>query len=446
MGKFTTSLKRALLSGVAFVAFAVSANAGATYSGHYTTITTNPTGKGKVYVSDKKASDPSTIEYKDEAVIKFVSSENLIYVYAQPATGWKLAGYAYGAFNEETAEFDYDYSYLYKGNPAELTVSSSVTDDPDYSGTSDSTKVVELLKKQLDPTSSYQAVFTHVTVATVEGLDILGSATIDKLANDVNDVVTIEAIPNTESNQNCKFANWTVDGKVVSTDAQLTITVKDTATYVAHFTADNAKTIDFGEGKYLPVYPGDVTRLDFTTNVKALYFISDSCAFNSVDGDDNSIKVLDGAGAPAMNATILYGKGEAIVVTSPEEYGSVNDTYIGAWAKEESKVADLDPNHQYYTFDTNNAVFNKLDASGIIAADQFYLALPDSAWKKQSLTAAPAKINLNNPLVVNAISNVVAAPAAVKKGIYTIDGVRVARPEREGLYVIDGKKVLYRKK
>lgn len=441
------TFKRVLALLVVAVSFVLNAKAGSTWYAYYAQLNAYPTGAGQVYLSPDYDLDPAAItDWKDVDEKEFVALSGDINGYAKPAAGWILAGFSEATFDENGENPTFSEEIVVRGNPGALTVPSTVTDDAAGTGESDSTTVSGMMP--LDPNGVFYAIFTHVVAEVAAGQDLLGEVEISKVSNNIGDQVTLTATPGSDY-PNTKFEKWTLGGQTVSTSATLQVTVQDTARYVAHFTSDAAETIDFGEGKYMMLYPGDNTNISIPSNVQTLTFVADSMHLASVDGKNTYAQPLvAGYNIMAGDPVIVYGEGEATLVREETDEAYPNEASLNHWAAEATPVASLPVGYAYYTFDTASATLHLQEAGATIAAGQVYVAVPDTCYK--SLASAPAIIYLSpEAAVTNGIGGVAAAPTAAKaatKGIYTLDGRRVEAMRESGVYVFDGRKVVYRKK
>lgn len=430
-----STLKKTLLSIVAVMACTVSANAAATYYAYYERLVAYPTGAGQVYINENSTSDEIT--WTDEAETQFVNTYGGAYGYAKPADGWIFAGFSKAGGNAANGEYLYSDSIVTTENPGYLSIESTVTDDPNGTS-SDSSKVAGMMP--LDPTCQHYAIFTHVTAEVAPGQSTLGSTTISKVSNKIDDEITLTATPETGST----FSKWAVkkgdDYEDVSTEPVLNITVSDTARYVAFFKNPNATDYNLKEGEYLMIYPGDSTDISIPSNYYTENYYGDSVRL----AKDNSYvtRYIAGYNLSASNAFIVRGKGFGTFVSSPASYTYKNNT-LTIWSGDNGvKVDTLDKAHKYYTY-TDNA-FKLASDDDVIAANQVYLGLPDSLLTNAGIDA-PEIIYISPETVTTGISGIKSVKQ-IANGIYTIDGVRQSAVKEDGLYIIDGRKVLYRRK
>ena len=128
--EFTFVFRRLALVFTAVLAFAANAEAGSTWYAYYTRLAAYPTGQGTVYASenynDVNASDLAN--YSAEQDLKFTATTGMFYGFAQPAAGYKLAGFSQ-ATADENGEFVFSDSIISTSLHATLMASSSYTDN-----------------------------------------------------------------------------------------------------------------------------------------------------------------------------------------------------------------------------------------------------------------------------------------------------------------------------
>lgn len=177
------------------------------------TATAQPTGAGKVYVSESNT-EPKSTDYEDTKVL--ITSEKStqqaasteFYLYAKPAEGY--------LFDKWTkADGTTEVSRQKSTSTGTLTSSSTDKSNPAEYG--------------------YIAHFSKAgDVYVVSEDEKIGTVGIDKPKNTVGDAVTLTAYPDMFSGT---FKAWTKDGKVVSTQNPYTFTVDEASKgkYVATF-------------------------------------------------------------------------------------------------------------------------------------------------------------------------------------------------------------------
>lgn len=426
-----------------------TASAGDVYFAYYADLEAYPTGAGKVYASQEEVADPSEItSWADQTEMKIVGTSAQYYAYAQPADGWIHVGFSTADFDADKEPVFNDY-VTHTGNPAVISLQSAITDDPEGQN-SDSLTV--LAKMPIQYNNVHYALFTHVAAQYAPGQNELGTISVTPLCNDIGDEVTLSAEAATDgTHPNARFDRWTLNGQTVSTDPELTITVTDTAHYVAHFTADDATIIDFGNGSYRFFYPGEDADVTIPENVSLVQFLPDSFVIARPSDFQSAMGVYTSsynvsAGTPAL----LYGVGEATIIASPYGATPVNPSLLNRWSGSGVSTADLDLLHHYYTFDDATLTLNKVE--GNIEPNTVYVALPDTTWSGKTdpttgrrLSEAPEVIYLSNAQPVATSIGRPHTTATQPRGIYTLDGRRVSTMSDEGVYIIDGRKIIYRK-
>lgn len=435
--------KRFVLALVAVVSFAVNANAGSTFYAYYDKLVSYPTGAGTVYATTEYSTTPTDDQYASEQEWKQVSTAGSYYAFAKPTAGWLFASISAAtpevdANGEPTGNFVYSDSIVATGNPAYVELSSNITDDA-QGEKSDSSTVAGMMP--LDPITQHYAIFTHVIPELYPGQGAtMGAVKIDKVSNNIGDQVTMTATPA----KGATFEKWMLskNGEFsdVSTDATLTITVSDTAHYVAKFTAPFAEDVDFGNGECRFYYPGDSTDITIPKTFRTISFQANNLTKDSLKKFTATYQM------PAGNACILYGKGKGTLVSVHNDYPYADRNSLNRWSGDAGvKVDTLDKSHAYYTFDLKTAVLSH--TTGTIDAKQTYVAVPDTALTKVGYTVetAPATL-LTGATDVTAGIEGIHVVKQVAPGIYTIDGRRLDAMRQNGLYIVDGKKVLFRKK
>lgn len=196
------------------VAFVLPSWAGGTDYYYKVTATAQPTGAGKVYVSESNT-EPKSTDYEDTKVL--ITSEKStqqaasteFYLFANPAEGY--------VFDKWTkADSTTEVSRQKNTSTGTLTSSSKEESKPAEYG--------------------YIAHFSKAgDVYVVSEDETIGTAGIDNPKNTVGDAVTLTAYPDMFSGT---FKAWTKDGKVVSTQNPYTFTVDEASKgkYVATFT------------------------------------------------------------------------------------------------------------------------------------------------------------------------------------------------------------------
>ena len=195
------------------VAFVLPSWAGGTDYYYKVTATAQPTGAGKVYVSEFNT-EPKSTDYEETKVLitsgkstqQAASME--FYLFAKPAEGY--------VFDKWTKDDGTTEVSKQKSTSTGMLTSSS--------------------KEESNPAKyGYIAHFSKAgDVYVVSEDETIGTAGIDKPKNTVGDAVTLTAYPDMFSGT---FKAWTKDGKVVSTQNPYTFTVDEASKgkYVATF-------------------------------------------------------------------------------------------------------------------------------------------------------------------------------------------------------------------
>ena len=426
------------------------------YYWFYDRVEAAPTGKGVVYAAESSDPQPAENDYQESVEVKFSAQgypDDDIYAWAKPAEGYQFAGWFSSATDETTLEellSDAD-------SAATLDVTTASVSEDEFANAWGFT-----------PDDTLYGIFTKVVVQAPD-VDCVGSATISKVANDTGDEITLTATP---ANETVKFDYWLdSEGNKVETNPY-TFTVSDVETYKAHFSGDSIITIDFGEGKYIPfssIYSASFTSgiteysyvktTSFTENGQTYLYDETTNTWGYYDDDYNFIEY---PGTPQLESTyaliewasyidydagtgiILYGEGEQYIVFHKDEDPDPYPSFIVGTAEGAVNIAELPAADEegnaitYYTF--NGTDFEKA-TSGIVEQGECYLALDASHHP------LPDKIPFTEDVeeLAGIDAPTVDAPAALAapavKGIYTIDGKRIARPIKGAINIIDGKKV-----
>ncbi|MCM1348008.1 MAG: hypothetical protein NC338_01235 [Firmicutes bacterium] len=151
-----------------------------------------------------------------------------------------------------------------------------------------------------------EAQSTTVTVAVAEGQSEMGTVSIEGVEGNsvaTTGEVTIKAAANT--NNGAKFMNWTVNGEVVSTEADYTFTPTEDATYVANFgwTINYQASTDNGSIEVLngdavvasgdAVAPGTVVTINVTP--------AEGKHLESLTANGRTLTVTDGTATYTVN-------------------------------------------------------------------------------------------------------------------------------------------------
>lgn len=456
MMKISTSFAKRLLTLVVFmVTVATTASAFSdTWYACYVQVDAYPSGAGTVYADENDPTNNVFVatddEYQSSIEAQFASKFKTMYVSVKPAEGWTLIGFTEGFEDQKTGDIIYKDSIVATGNPAFLNLNSDVTTetiDPTTGQVTPDDSLTVINSMPLDPNNYFRAIFSHVYGVVVENQDQLGEVVSSKLVNDLGDQVTLTA---RTLDPEAVFDYWTKDEseEPVSTNPELTVTVTGIAKYVAHFKHKQDLTIDFGEGGYYVLYDeGFNYSVPKGTNGFGVSEYNTLTENNDVNAYYTEPVLYTGPTyAWGNSVNLLYGKGKvklSVISRTKEAKGpSEYDTF--QWSGEKGVDVDtLSTQKKYYLFDAETETFNL--KKGVIAPETFYLALSIDVFEEQE-TEAPATIKFDKEAVLSGIAAVKTAKPADKKGIYTLDGRRVATITRDGIYLRNGKKVVIRTK
>ena len=198
-----------------------------------------PTGAGTVYTdfgkeSEEKKDYAATSEFKRTEPV----STSDAFIWAKPAEGYMLAGYARDNGNQI-----YDRDADLQVKVRDDGYFTAIYDHNSFKGNS-TTEATELAEEALSqmttPTDYIFAVFTKGVVARVAEDQIgCGNAYADKLYTEPGDQVTLTAYGDSRSDYGTeyfKFDHWTdSSGNTVGTEREMTVTVSGPEIYYAHF-------------------------------------------------------------------------------------------------------------------------------------------------------------------------------------------------------------------
>lgn len=185
------------------LAIMISLNASALEKKYYYKTTVSATGGGKVYASPDR-STPSDGVYNTEDSI--VNNDSVIYLFAKPDQGKAFEKWTYDGKS-------------YTDNPQRIVYS-------------------EKIEKADDAINHvFIASFAPAAVSVVSENTALGSVSIDKANNAVNDVVTLTAKPYTNTFNGCALEGWYINGEAqpvsISNPYTFTITNDNQGEYTA---------------------------------------------------------------------------------------------------------------------------------------------------------------------------------------------------------------------
>ena len=353
---------------------------------------------------------------------------------ATPNEGWIFAGYS-------ACTKDVDGTHLFNDNIISRAEKSDISMNSKISDKDLSTAQNNF---PLSPDTTFYALFTHVAVDVCTGQDSLGTAKISKVCNDINDEVTLTATP--KNAEHTQFDYWIKKetGEKITTNP-LTLIVADTAHYQAHFTSDLAKTINFPEeGGYAMIYSDKAFMLPSNASICTFnYSTLDSLRYNTDKKIFYQKPFISTYQGLAHEPYIMQGYGEVTLFLTDEGESSASSNLL-AWSGEsEINISELPVTKHYYSVNFDKQQFELLPENATVPAKTIYLALPNERYEVYGVTEAPAIIYWNNPDTSTGIVSVQQNVAeAAPKGIYNIQGQKVAKMTGNGLYIVNGKKVI----
>ena len=457
MFTFLRSINRMLAIAVFLGAVSPAFAGGDGYYDYYAELNAYPTGAGTVYASTQSSETvppADGINFFDftkpaeQVTVKYYAKNISSYSYqghAIPAKGWIFAGFS-GATRDAENAFVFSDNVTVIDNPGDLGITATVKNNDEASA---------LTNFPLTPDTTHYAIFTHVAPRVAVGQDKLGTATISKICNNLNDNVTLTA---TATNaKTTKFDYWinkTTKQKI--NDNPLNIQITDTAYYEAHFLCDSAIYLNFpDEGGYQIFYNEYMMDIPTNVSVKNFNYQADYISYNElIKGDslcyDQSSKnfydepTATGYQIYGSQPYIIYGKGECTLVKQDKKTAEENTRSLLRWSGESGlNTTTLGVTNHGYSIDLDKQVFNLLPDNSEIPANTAFLVLPNERYKVFGVADAPKVIYWSlaaaNP---TGITNLNSEKEVAKKGIYTIDGKKLNSISHNGLYIIDGKKVL----
>lgn len=433
------------LSLFCLILFSLSAYSNSEYYYFFTEFHTYPSGKGKIYVSDDKSIDPSTItDWKDEMEIEECSwsiGGKDYYVYGK-SDDYFITGVAEGTRPDETSDWtpktDENGNIVIKNQdtPPRYSPSSNIHDK-------DSLTCVS--KAPMFPTHCAYLLFTRVAAKVATGYKNFGSVTCSKVINDTGDNITLEAVP---ADERCHFTHWVrkSDGGKVETNP-LPVTVSGKEEYTAYFSCDSATVINEPNGGFMIWYSENSNTITGPGVAISYSFAQDS--LKQADNNAWYVGKRTNTGSSLYTATpqILYVEGEVFVCNTPQYNEAYNlSKPLAQWSGESGVPAsEISEGLVYYAVDIENNCFVKLsDVSSGIAPKTMYLALSESMFEGN----VPEKIywSAEDASTATGISTVDVKAAARLGRIYNINGIKVKSLGRDGIYIIDGKKVIHKNK
>ena len=450
---FTTLLKGTTLFVAMLLSTAASfAGGDSGYYWFYSQISAYPTGKGTVY-ADTSSVAPQAADYAETVDVKYVqqgSSYGTAYVYAKPADDYLFAGW----YTTSASGTDSLLSTL----PATSLSLTTSTSSESYD---------ELVDDyySITPEETINAVFAKVIARLASGHEYMGTVSIDNIANDNGDAVTLTAVDTLE---NTTFDYWLDSKGTKYTDNPLSVTVNGTETYTAYFSNPNALTLDFGEGKliafsssYSAYLPTAITGYKATNTTTGFYdengnyidYDEYEAAWGYYDYNEEtgeSTFVTYSGTIPEREASwqfssfgynytqgtgaVFYAVGTQTILLYNDEYAYEYDTnYLVGTLDDAVDIASLattDENGNTLTFYVLEGDKFVKSTSGTVEAGSAYLALPSDQYPAyEEITAGD----------ITPVKSIMTSAPTQKTGTYDLSGRKVSNPTH-GLYIINGKK------
>lgn len=225
------------------------------------------------------------------------------------------------------------------------------------------------------------------------------------------------------------YNNETNAAFTLTTSATITISGGDNSKCLDYIyivrTGDAEETIALGDNTYSTYC--SAAALDFTDNDAVTAYTA------AVNDEGTAVTLTEVTQVPANTGIILKKTGTATeatvkVIASAAEVE--NNQLVAVLEADKVDAATVNAANGYVLY---NDQFCKLadTATGYIPAGKAYLTAP---------TTSKAKLAIGIP---TAVSTIAAPTAAGDNAIYTLQGVRVAKPAQKGLYIVGGKKVLF---
>ena len=362
MKQFLLSSKRMALALVATMAtLSAFATTDENYYWHYNDVTAYPTGKGTVYGTDVYGAEPTAEQYAETSTVQFVVQgmpSRSVYLYAQPAEGYLFAGW-YGDGGNTLISLD---------NPASVTDNCKIStadydeENPNYG---------------FEPDTVFYGYFAKVVIGYKPNQEKLGTATIDKVANDLGDEVTLTATPN-ETYQSV-FAGWVKEGTTDTIKTNpLTLKVTEAAKYNAYFTSPYAQTVIFPEDEdgYM-IYSNNTYWSQLPDNFNTMSFYGAN--FN--ESRDTINAQIAGYGIYRATGFIIYGRGEGTIVSDPESTTQQPDSanLLKPAGPYGTDITELPQNNgeKYYVWNESKRYFQRAN-EGYLPVGSAYLSINDT--------------------------------------------------------------------
>lgn len=446
-----------LLLAITFIYLASTSNAQAGdaegYFDYYATVSSYPSGAGKVY-AEVYGSDITTTNELDEPFadmstpadsieVMYIAKDNdkqSFFAYAEPAEGWSFLG-----FSADTRDADNNFvinnNVIANYSGAMLDISPSINAE-------------DLISAQMlfpmAPDTAYHALFARVVPQIAVGQEGLGSVSSSIQCNDIGDNINLTATPNDP--EHTRFDYWiNKNTGEKSTENPLNITVDGQAYYEAHFRCDSAIVLNFPEeGGYKIFYCDSSVTIPSNVEVKTFNYTAgeygDSVRYKSDTKQFYQEPSSAGYSNYAHQPVILYGTGEATLLKTLDGDDPFSQSYF-RWSGESGvNVSDLTVLNHYYTVNLEAQQFELLDDEATIPANTIYWALPNERYEVYGVNDAPKVIYWYEPTTdgIKATSSTGNEHAGKKnvQGIFNLQGQKVSKLTSKGIYIINGKKVI----
>lgn len=446
---FKSAGKKVALSALAVMVSAV-ASATPKWYAYYVDVQPYPAGAGVVYATPEENVDEAAItgwgediELQEVVQINSIYLPHKYYCYGKSDQGYIVAGLAKGVDPNEDGTWipqtDENGGIVICNTSSPLYLEA--TTPTEYDDETSATNAAPLF-----PTECAFVVFTHVAVKGVNGEASLGKVNIDKVVNELGDVVSISATP---ADERCSFAYWTKKSTGEKyTDNPMSIQVTEADEYIGHFACDSAAYFNIPEGGYIVWYnenrytlPEGAISWSFLDNSESTQYFFDQ---SSAEGRMTYFSPYEQTmGAYAHNANIIYIKGEATLVSDGNDGAWYPTNNVGVYTDKEVNIADLPTSCTYYNTDLENHCFTKVPASqATFPANSMYLSMPNDIFAAE-FPEVPEYIywseSYAQPQAADGITSV--EVTATDGKIYNINGMEMKKAGK-GIYILNGKKVL----
>ena len=250
-----------------------------------------PTGAGTVYVSNFPDEEDIDLAETSEFKRSTNAAPSTAFIWAEPAEGYLLAGYARDNGNNtyENGD-DVQVKVRYDG------YFTAVYDPTEYGNAGASSQAQAeaeaALEEMEEPTDHIYAVFTQGAVVRVaEGQEERGYVFTNKLYNKPGDKVMFSAFGDSNSDEGVKyyrFDHWTdANGENLGTNRFLTVTAQGMDIYYAHFVKTTKDDFKQNEG-YQP-FPEEEKEKEGDVNADGIVDVADISAIITAMADTESL-------------------------------------------------------------------------------------------------------------------------------------------------------------